>query len=211
MSIAARYRASVLGLFLAASYGGIMTTLARSARRSQLRLALAVVALAAFIADPVVAAAVQPVRYEFGLDEVVFAPRTSAACGFAVYHHDVGTVRVVLFEDAVGVIVRETDQSLLISTWFSPDTGNAFKIPGPAKLHTFYDGNEVGDPALAILTGLQTGAPGVVTAGEVIIPSVVTGIGPLGIPDIDQVAPLTVHGSFPEAAALLQARCAALA
>jgi hypothetical protein len=98
------------------------------------RLALAVVALAAFVADPVVAAAVQPVRYEFGLDEIVFASRTSAACGFAVYHHDVGTVRVVLFEDAGGVIVRETDQSLVMSTWFSPDTGNSFKIVGPAQL-----------------------------------------------------------------------------
>jgi hypothetical protein len=180
-------------------------------QRSQMRLVPAMVALVAFIANPLVAAAVEPVRYEFGLDEVVFAPRTSAACGFAEYHHDVGTVRLVLFEDAVGVVVRETDQSLVMSTWFSPDTGNAFKIPGPAQLHTFYDGNEIGDAALAILTGLQTGAPGVVTAGEVMIPSVVTGIGPLGIPDIDQVAPLTAHGSFPEAAALLEARCAALA
>jgi hypothetical protein len=169
------------------------------------------VALVAFIANPMVVAAGEPVRHEFAVDEVVFAPRTSDACGFPVYHHDVGTVRVVLFKDAVGVVVRETDQSLVMSTWFSPDTGNAFTIPGPAQIHTFYDGNRVGDAAVAILTGLQTGAPGVVTAGEVIIPSVVTGIGPLGIPDIDQVAPLTVHGSFPEAAALLEARCAALA
>ena len=188
-----------------------MTTRARSARKSQVGLVLAVVALAAFVANPSVAAAGEPVRYEFGLDEVVFAPRTSDECGFAVYHHDVGTVRVVLFGDAVEVVVRETDQSLLMSTWFSPDTGNSFKIPGPARLHTFYDGNEVGDAALAILAGFQTGAAGIVTAGEVIIPSVVTGIGPLGIPDIDQVAPLTVHGSFPEAAALLEARCTALA
>jgi hypothetical protein len=46
---------------------------------------------------------------------------------------------------------------------------------------------------------------------QVIIPSVVTGIGPFGIPDVDQVAAATRHGTFPGADELLAARCAALA
>jgi len=45
----------------------------------------------------------------------------------------------------------------------------------------------------------------------VIIPSVVTGIGPFGIPDVNQVAAATRHGTFPGADELLAARCAALA
>jgi hypothetical protein len=69
----------------------------------------------------------------------------------------------------------------------------------------------VGDAALAMLTGLETAAPGTVMAGEVIIPSVVADIGPFGIPDIDQVAAATRHGTFPGADELLAARCAALA
>jgi hypothetical protein len=50
-----------------------------------------------------------------------------------------------------------------------------------------------------------------VIAGQVIIPSVVTGIGPFGIPDVDQVAAATRHGTFPGADELVAARCAALA
>jgi hypothetical protein len=176
-----------------------------------MRRALAGIVIAATLATPVGVTAVEPIRLEFDFDRVVFAPATSAACGFAVYHHDVGTGRIVLFSDAGGVVVRELDQELSTSTWFSPDTGRSFTFPNPARLHTFYEGNDVGDPALAILTGLETAAPGTVIAGQVIIPSVVTGIGPFGIPDVDQVAAATRHGTFPGADELIAARCAALA
>ena len=108
-------------------------------------------------------------------------------------------------------MVLELDQELSTSTWFSPETGRSFTFPNPARLHTFYEGNDVGDAALALLTGLEAAAQGAVTAGLVIIPSVVTGVGPLGIPDIDQVAATTRHGSFPGADELLAARCSALA
>jgi hypothetical protein len=176
-----------------------------------MRHALAGIIIAASLATPIGASAVQPNRIEFEFDRVVFAPATSAACGFAVYHHDVGTGRIVLFSDAGGVVVRELDQELSTSTWFSADTGRSFTFPNPARLPTFSEGNDVGDAALAILTGLETAAPGTVIAGQVIIPSVVTGIGPFGIPDVDQVAAATRHGTFPGADELIAARCAALA
>jgi len=176
-----------------------------------MRHALVGIVIAANLAIPIGASAVEPTRIEFDFDRVVFAPATSAACGFAVYHHDVGTGRIVLFSDAGGVVVRELDQELSTSTWFSPDTGRSFMFPNPARLHTFYEGNDVGDAALAILTGLETAAPGTVTAGLVVIPSVVTGIGPFGIPDVDQVAAATRRGTFPGADELVAARCAALA
>jgi hypothetical protein len=176
-----------------------------------MRHAVVGIVIAATLAIPAGASAVEPDRLEFEFDRIVLAPATTRACGFAVYLHDVGTGRIVLFGDADGTVVRELDQELSTSTWFSPETGQSFTFPNPARLHTFYEGNDVGDAALAMLTGFETAAPGTVTAGEVIIPSVVTGIGPFGIPDIDQVAAATRHGTFPGADELLAARCAALA
>jgi hypothetical protein len=176
-----------------------------------MRHALLGIVIVGSLATPIGASAVEPTRLEFDFDRVVFAPATSAACGFAVYHHDVGTGRIVLFSDAGGIVVRELDQELSTETWFSPDTGRSFTFPNPARLHTFYEGNDVGDAASAILTGLETAAPGTVIAGQVIIPSVVTGIGPFGNPDVDQVAAATRHGTFPGADELVAARCAALA
>ena len=176
-----------------------------------MRCLFAGIVIAATLATPIGVTAVEPNRLEFEFDRIVFAPATSRACGFRVYHQDVGTGQIVLFGDADGTVVRELDQELSTSTWFSPDTGRSFTFPNPARLHTFYEGNDVGDAALAILTGLETAAPGTVIAGQVIIPSVVTGIGPFGIPDVDQVAAATRHGTFPGADELLAARCAALA
>jgi hypothetical protein len=176
-----------------------------------MRHAFVGIVIATNLTMPIGASAVEPTQLDFQFDRVVFAPTTSRACGFAVYHHDVGIGRIVLFGDADGTVVRELDEELSTSTWFSPETGRSFTFPNPARLHTFYEGNDVGDAALAMLTGLETAAPGTVTAGEVIIPSVVTGIGPFGIPDIDQVAAATRHGTFPGADELLAARCAALA
>jgi len=173
---------------------------------------IATAVAATVLASPLAVSGAQPVRIDAEVDRTIFAPATSAMCGFDVYRHDAGTARVVLFPDADGVVVLEIDQNVgWTTTWFSPETGASYSYPGPAQLHTYYEGNEIGDPALAVLTGLQGGTPGATTAGQVIMPSVVVAIGPFGIPDIDQVAPSTRNGTFPGAAELLAARCAALA
>jgi hypothetical protein len=101
-----------------------------------MRHAVVGIVIAANLAIPIGASAVEPTRLEFEFDRVVFAPATSRTCGFAVYHHDVGSARIVLFGGADGTVVRELDQELSTSTWFSPETGRSFTFPNPARLHT---------------------------------------------------------------------------
>jgi hypothetical protein len=119
----------------------------RSMQEGVMRHALVGIVIAANLAISIGASAVEPTRLDFEFDRVVLAPATSRACGFAVYHHDVGTGRIVLFGDADGTVVRELDQELSTSTWFSPETGRSFTFPYPARLHTFYEGNDMGDAA----------------------------------------------------------------
>ncbi len=177
-------------------------------RRGWLSVGVAVAALA----SPAVTLAADPIVFYADVDRTIFAPATSAACGFAVYRHDVGTQKVVLFPDGDGVIVREIDQALgWTTTWFSPETGESFSYIQPSQAHTYYNGNQIGDPALVVVTGLQGATPGAIGAGRVVLPSIVVGISPEGIPDTDQVAPAMLNGTFPSAAELIAARCAALA
>jgi len=125
-----------------------------------MRCALAGIVMAASLVRPIGVAAVEPNRLEFEFDRIVFAPATSRACGFRVYHQDVGTGQIVLFGDADGTVVRELDQELSTSTWFSPDTGRSFTFPNPARLHTFYEGNDVATPRWPSSRGSKQRHPG---------------------------------------------------
>ena len=181
-------------------------------RPAILRLALAIgllSALAALGVGPVVAG---ETSYSEQVDYVKFAPATSAACGFAVFVHYVGTVSTKLFTDANGTITRELDGSAgLHATWFSPETGKSYAYPEPGMLRTLYSGNQVGDPAIAELVGLQDGTPGARDAGFVLFPAVLVGFGPFGIPDIDVAGdPLMIAGTW-NGDLRIAARCAALA
>jgi len=146
------------------------------------------------------------------VDYVNYAPVTSAACGFAVFVHHVGTVTTKLFTNRDGTIVREIDGSAgMHAIWFSPDTGKSYTFPEPGMLRTIYTGNAIGDPAIAELIGLQDGTPGAREAGLVVFPAVLVGFGPFGIPDIDTTGdPLLIAGTW-NGDFRVAARCAALA
>lgn len=187
----------------------------RMIRHHALLSRLGGLALAATLV-PVLArpAAAAEVAFNDSVDYVSFAPATSAACGFRVYAHHWGTITTRLITQPDGTVGREFDgSSALHIEWFSPDTGKRYAFPVPGMLQTTYAGNEPGDPALAVLVGLQDGTPGARSVGRAVIPAIFVGFGPFGIPDIDFTGPPTsIVGSWTiDMAATIAARCAALA
>ena len=192
-----------------------MATIVRpglSARRGALRAAFAIGLLASLAASSIGPVAAGAIRFSEPVDDLRYAPATSAACGFDVYLHFVGTATTKLYVDAQGNVVRELDGAAdLHVTWFSPDTGKSYAFPVPGMLRTLYYGNEPGDPAIAELIGLQDGTPDARDAGYIVFPAVFIGFGPFGIPDIDIAGdPLKVAGTW-NGDFRIAARCAALA
>lgn len=141
------------------------------------------------------AEAAPPTRFEFPVDRTAYAPGASAVCGFDVYIHEVGIFTVVLFHDGDGLVTSEIDGVKQYSvTFFAPENNTEYTYRSSARLHTFYTGNSPGDEARAFLTGQVRHVHGATSAGHIEYPSVFTGFGPFGIPDIDQVGPETLHG-----------------
>ena len=167
--------------------------------------------MSVFAAGPVGAA---QLSFEEPVDFVSFAPATSATCGFPVFAHHWGIVTTRLITARDGTITREFDGSSgLHIEWFAPTTGQRYQFPVPGMLQTAYTGNTPGDPATAVLVGLQDGTPGAKQVGRAVIPAVFVGFGPFGIPDIDFAGPpASIVGSWTiDVAATIAARCTALA
>jgi hypothetical protein len=176
--------------------------------------------LAATTLLPAGAVATAPLRQSIEIDDRFFSPFLSAACGVPVVVHFEGTATATYFYDASGTqILREINTSPgLKFTVSSPielpgGTGQSFTSPSPVVAHIEYpDGTAVGSPASITFTGL-TGfaAPGVAGAGRQVVEGVVIGTSEDGLPRVDELALLSVAGSYNRDIDPLAERCAFLA
>ena len=177
-------------------------------------------ALAAALLLPAAATASAPLRQSSEIDDTFLSRFLSAACGVPVVVHFEGTATATYFYDASGTqVLREIDTSPALKfTVSSPlelpgGTGQSFTSPTPVVAHIEYpEGTVVGSPAIITFTGL-TGfaAPGVAGAGRQLVQGVVTGTSEDGLPRVDEVALLSVVGSYNRDIDPLAERCAFLA
>ncbi len=177
-------------------------------------VAVAAFALAAFASA---ALAMEPATYSFDISRTYYAPFTSAHCGIPVYITADGSVEITLFYDQDGNVVREIDRAPgFTDTFFSPATGQSFTVHSPfVAMYDYGAGATLGGPATITLVGTEgdAGGPGTaVTAGRVVIPGVVIGFSPEGIPLVDPAGePTSQSGTFPDFLTVgLPERCAAL-
>lgn len=178
----------------------------------------ATVALAAVaLALPAIAQAAPPTHDAFTVDATFRSAHYSRACGFPVYRHQTGTVRIALFHNGAGDVVRELDTAPDFKTlWFSPvalgGTGGSFLTPDVAPARTTYpDGVYLGAPATVIFNGLQGRAPGAPQAGHDVYAAEVAFIDEAGVPFNDIIASVDARGNFSDAATFEAAVCDALA
>jgi hypothetical protein len=175
------------------------------------RLALLLILAALPLALASTASGEAPTRISFTIDDTFYAPFTSFVCGFDVYIHQQGTIKVTLFSDGGGSLVRETDTSPGFRTsFFAPSTGRTISYPGQVTAHTTYSaGGALGSAAVVTLTGIlhkYDGAPA--DAGQLVFAGVVVGVDPDGIPLVDFTDDISAHGHFSDD--ILGDRCAAL-
>ena len=151
-----------------------------------------------------------PTVVSFEVFDEFHAPFTSELCGVEVWIRLEGTVRLTVFHDQDGAVVRELDTSPGFRTTFSsPETGMSFSFPEALVWHYAYpEGASVGAPARVTITGLQ-GAPAI-TAGRVVEDGEVVGISPDGVPFVDPIGFVSANGRFPDEETYLAARCEAL-
>jgi len=179
----------------------------------KLGIVAAVLAFGAFAAS---ASAAAPATYSLDISRTYYAPFTSAHCGIPVYITADGSVEITLFYDQNGNVVREIDRSPgFTDTFFSPATGLSFTVHSPfVAMYDYGAGATLGGAATITLVGTEgdAGGPGTaVTAGRVVIPGVVIGFSPEGIPFVDAAGEQTFHGTFPDfLTTILPQRCEAL-
>lgn len=172
---------------------------------------------AATLALSTTAVASPPTHLGFSVDATFRSSFYSRACGFPVYERQAGDVRITLFRDANGAILRELDTSPGFKTfWFSPldsgGTGGAFSSPDSSSAKTGYpDGVYLGAPAFVVYEGLQARAPGQPEAGRDAYVAEVAFIDVAGVPFIDILAPVDAHGNFSDGRTFAAAVCAGLA
>lgn len=176
-----------------------------------------VLAMLVFGAFASTAAAAPPAMYSFDISNTHYAPFTSAHCGLPVYITDSGTVKVTVFYDGNGNIVREIDTIPGgTTTFFSPATGLSFTERGSTvAIYDYGSGATINGPATVAVVGFQgdAGGPGTaVIAGRTVLPGTVTSFSPEGIPNVDVTGePISQNGVFPDfLTTVLPERCAAL-
>jgi hypothetical protein len=184
------------------------------------RFALLLTLAAALLLPAGAATAAAPLRQSAKIDDTFVSPFLSAACGVPVVVHFEGTATATYFYDASGTqVLREIDTAPgLKFTVSSPaelpgGTGQSFTSPTPVVAHIEYpEGTAIGSPAIITFTGL-TGfaAPGVAGAGRQVVQGVVSGTSEDGLPRVDEVALLSVVGSYNRDIDPLAERCAFLA
>ena len=108
----------------------------------------------AALAYTAVAAADPPLRAAFVLDNITFQePFLSDACGANVHLTLDGTIKVTLFVDKDGTIVRELDTQPAGTLTYRNDAGDSITFPWAIISHTLYSGTTVGSAATLTLTG----------------------------------------------------------
>jgi hypothetical protein len=178
------------------------------------RHALAALTLSAVLAIPAVAAGARPLSYTFEVDVSGYVPVLSAACGFDVYGHQVGTAHVLLFLAADGTtIVREMDWNTGWTVTFSaPSLGTSVTQRQAGPLITTYpEGTDVGDPVTAMLvgTGGRIGDDPAEAGRRVVLGEVLFVDPSTGIPVVDLFNVVSASGHF--IGGNTARRCAALA
>lgn len=183
------------------------------------RLVLLSALAAALLLPATAATAAAPLRQSVEIDESRVSDGLTRLCGVPVLVHFEGTLNATYFYDASGTqILREIgtapDFKFTVS---SPvelgGSGRSFTSPTPVVVHVDYpEGTSIGSPAIVTFTGL-TGfaAPGVAGAGRQVIEGVVTGTSENGLPQVDEVALLSIVGSYNRDVDPLAARCGFLA
>ncbi len=167
---------------------------------------------------PAPAASSQPTRITEYIDATVKSKNWTNRCQFPVYIHQQGTVTSVLFSSSDGTqLVSEIDTSPGFKvTYFSPisvpgGTGGSYTgVSGVATRTTFPDGADLGAPAFMAFNGLQILFPDLPQAGRDFWLGEVAYITPEGIPLVDLLAPISIHGTFSELADVIAALCGRL-
>ena len=176
----------------------------------------ALLATTAFAMAPATQAA-PPTHLTLDVDGTFKSRHFSRVCGFPVFERQAGTVRITLYRDRSGAIVRELDTSASFKTFlWSPveagGTGGSFSSPNSASAKTDYpDGVYLGAPAVVTYNGLQIRAPGTPEAGHDVYAAEVAFIDDAGVPFIDILGSLDAHGNFTDGPTFDAAVCAGLA
>jgi hypothetical protein len=143
----------------------------------------------------------------------------TALCGFPVFVHNEGRIRVTLFRDPeTGQVTTEVDTTQgFKTTFYSPveagGTGASFTVStASSPQRTIYpDGIYLGAPGVLYAAGGTFAAPGVRTAGLTVIGVEVAFIED-GIPYYDITGPITLDsGRDLDFDTFVAARCGALA
>jgi len=186
-------------------------------RRGALLAIAGVATLLRFVA-PVTAA--PPTRIPFEIDVAFPSAILTAVCGILVAVHLQGAGTTTFFYDQGGTqVIRELDTLAkgATTTLFSPieagGTGKSFTdVTHSPATFLYPEGTEIGDPAIVVINGVQrTSGPGNPRiVGHEVDEGVIVDFTPDGVPIVDTVAIISQSGQF-DVAAVLQARCAALA
>jgi hypothetical protein len=142
-----------------------------------------------------------PIRFTFEVDETVFAPALSAACGFDVFVTTEGTANVLLFLDKDGSgIAREIDWNAgWTITFTAPTLGTSYSQTAAGPLiATYPEGNDVGDPATVSISGLNRKiGDDPAEAGRLVFDAVVVFVEPtFGIPAVQLLGLISEAGHF---------------
>ena len=146
-------------------------------------------------------AAAAPLHFTFEVNQTVFAPALSAACGFDVFVTTEGTAHAVLFlEEDGSAVVRELDVNAGWTLTFSaPSLGTSYSQVGAGPLvATYPEGTDVGDPATVTISGINRKVgDDPAEAGRLVFNAVVVFVEPtFGIPIFALLDVVSATGHF---------------
>ena len=147
------------------------------------------------------AAAAAPLHFTFEVDQTVYAPGLSSACGFDVYVTTEGTAHALLFLEADGTAVaRELDFNAGWTLTFSaPSLGTSYSQVGAGPLiATYPEGTDIGDPATVTISGVSRKiGDDPAEAGRLVFNAVVVFVEPtFGIPIFSLLDAVSATGHF---------------
>jgi hypothetical protein len=165
--------------------------------------ALAVLALAA-------TAGAATRQVVFPIDDTFQDEFATEGCGFDVFVHVEGSVRIQLILDEGRNVVREVDTFVGSVTYYS-DTGSfSFPLAQPAMLD-YGEGAEIGSTATVKVVGLAGHVPGLIStdAGYILFTGTVTGFFE-GVPDVEFSDLIVQYGNWNTSEDIITAICTAL-
>jgi hypothetical protein len=183
------------------------------------RIPLVTAAVLTLLLSGTGARAAPPKHFTFDFDFTVPRPILSAICGVPVFVHIEGAVRVTLFQDQSGSVIRELDVATggVHFTFFSPleagGTGKSVTVSQYGRImYTYPEGTDIGDPVILSTVGTtKSPGEGATTAGRQVAEGIVVGYSPEGIPAVAPVEIVSESGIFPDPLSVIADRCAILA